>query len=72
MVDSKANASSKMGPEDVICFHNERQMGLAKMNKLFPDARVQQPMFEKSKELDLGEFGILRTQNVTCVPQYQF
>ena len=48
------------------------KMGLTKMNKIFPEAKIKREMFDKSKDLDLGEFGILRSQNVTCVPQYNF
>mgnify|MGYP001260295907 FL=1 len=47
------------------------KMSLSSMNKLFPDADVKKDMYKKSKELDVEEFGIFRSENVTFTETFQ-
>ena len=41
------------------------KMSLTSLNKLFPEANVSRNMYETSRKLDLDQFGILRSENVT-------
>ena len=47
------------------------KMSLPSMNNLFPDANVKKDMYKKSKELDVKEFGIFRSENVTFAENFQ-